>query len=65
MRLMTKEERTNRALAGYVEGRLSAGQVCEMLDLSTWELPNLLRANDLHRNVTFEDWLDSAGIIGD
>ena len=57
------EEETRRLLASYQEGKASAGQVCEALGLSAWELPDLLRRHGVQRNVTFEDWLGSARLL--
>jgi predicted HTH domain antitoxin len=54
-----REEKTAAALMDYEAGRLSAGQVCRLLDLSPWEFPDLLKARGMRRNVTLEDWLDS------
>jgi predicted DNA-binding protein len=57
-----QRENTVALLAEYEAGRLSAGQVCLALKLSAWEFSDLLRAHNIRRNVTFEDWLDSADL---
>jgi len=48
------------AFADYAAGKLSAGQVCEKLGLTPWELLDQMKVRNIVRNVTFEDWLDSA-----
>ena len=51
-------------LADYAAGRRSAGRACAHLNISPWELPDLLRSHHLHRNVDMEDWLDSSSLEG-
>lgn len=51
----------DEVLADYAKGKLPGGQVCEELGVSPWEFPDLLTRAGIHRNVDFEDWLDSAG----
>ena len=46
----------------YAAGKLSAGQVCEKLGLTPWELLDQMRVRKIARNVTFEDWLDSVAL---
>jgi predicted DNA-binding protein len=53
------QEMLDAAIADYEAGRLSAGQVCETLGLSPWELVDMMKARGIDRNVTFEDWMDS------
>ena len=56
------QELQEAVFADYAAHRLSAGQACEALGVSPWEFVDLLRAKGMVRNVTFEDWVDSAGL---
>ena len=54
------EEKVTVTLGDYEAGKLSGGQVCRLLGISPLDFPDLLRARSVRRNVTLEDWLDSA-----
>lgn len=49
-------------LKRYLNGELSVGEVCNMLDKSPWDFFDLLKKKNLNLNVELEDWLDSASI---
>lgn len=57
------EDRQERLLLRYINGELSVGEVCNMLDKSPWEFFDLLKKKNLNLNVELEDWLDSANIV--
>lgn len=56
------EDRQERLLLRYLNGELSVGEVCNMLDKSPWVFFDLLKKKNLNLNVELEDWLDSASI---
>lgn len=56
------EDRQERLLLRYLNGELSVGEVCNMLDKSPWDFSDLLKKKNLNLNVELEDWLDSASI---
>lgn len=56
------EDRQERLLLRYLNGELSVGEVCNILDKSPWEFLDLLKKKNLNLNVELEDWLDSASI---
>lgn len=56
------EDRQERLLLRYLNGELSVGEVCNMLDKSPWDFFDLLKKKNLNLNVELEDWLDSASI---
>ena len=56
------EDVLDAVFADYSAGELSAGQVCEKLCLTPWELLDQMKARKITRNVTFENWLDSASL---
>jgi len=58
-----EEDRQERVLLRYLNGELSVGEVCNMLDKSPWDFFDLLKKKNLNLNVELEDWLDSAGIL--
>ena len=57
------EDRQERLLLRYLNGELSVGEVCNMLDKSPWDFFDLLKKKNLNLNVELEDWLDSASIL--
>lgn len=57
------EDRQERLLLRYLNGELSVGEVCNILDKSPWEFLDLLKRKNLNLNVELEDWLDSADIM--
>jgi len=57
------EDRQERLLLRYLNGELSVGEVCNMLNKSPWDFFDLLKKKNLNLNVELEDWLDSAGIL--
>lgn len=57
------EDRQERLLLRYLNGELSVGEVCNMLDKSPWDFFDLLKKKNLNLNVELEDWLDSAGVL--
>lgn len=57
------EDRQERLLLRYLNGELSVGEVCNMLDKSPWDFFDLLKKKNLNLNVELEDWLDSAGAL--
>lgn len=57
------EDRQERLLLRYLNGELSVGEVCNMLDKSPWDFFDLLKKKNLNLNVELEDWLDSADIM--
>ena len=54
------EDRQERLLLRYLNGELSVGEVCNMLNKSPWDFFDLLKKKNLNLNVELEDWLDSA-----
>jgi len=56
------EDRQERLLLRYLNGELSVGEVCNMLDKSPCDFFDLLKKKNLNLNVELEDWLDSASI---
>lgn len=57
------EDRQERLLLRYLNGELSVGEVCNMLDRSPWDFFDLLKKKNLNLNVELEDWLDSASVL--
>ena len=57
------EDRQERLLLRYLNGELSVGEVCNMLNKSPWDFFDLLKKKNLNLNVELEDWLDSAGAL--
>lgn len=57
------EDRQERLLLRYLNGELSVGEVCNMLDKSPWDFFDLLKKKNLNLNVELEDWLDSASVL--
>ena len=53
-------EKELELLQDYSLGRVSAGQICEELGLAPWDFSDLLKKAGLSRNVSFEDWFESA-----
>ena len=57
------EDRQERLLLRYLNGELSVGEACKMVDKSPWDFFDLLKKKNLNLNVELEDWLDSASIL--
>ena len=57
------EDRQERLLLRYLNGELSVGEVCNMLNKSPWDFFDLLKKKNINLNVELEDWLDSASIL--
>jgi predicted HTH domain antitoxin len=53
------EDRHERLLQMYQEGKLSLSEVCKKLNITTWDFLELLKKRGLNLNVSLEDWLDA------
>ncbi len=54
-----EEDKCEKLLSRYQEGKLSAAETCKMIGISPWEFFELLSKNNMSLNVSLEDLLDS------
>jgi len=57
--ILSGEDSRERLLSQYQAGELSAIEVCKMLNITPWEIFDILKKKNITLNVTLEDWLDS------
>ena len=59
------DDKQERLLQMYQEGKLTLPEVCKKLDITTWDFLELLKRKGISLNVSLEDWLDSGEISMD
>ena len=57
-----REDKEERLLVKYAKGEFSAEEVCANLNISLWDLLELLKRKNMTLNVSLEDWLDAENL---